>query len=85
MPHGGYSAIVFRYQPDILHYFRDFCGKTHKSNVEPACNCRCPVLLGTWIFFDPGESAFVIYAGLYLVIGIVSMLFSSQLSARKRQ
>lgn len=42
-------------------------------------------LLGSWIFFDLGESAFVIYAGVYLVIGIVSMLFSSWLSARKRQ
>lgn len=39
-------------------------------------------LLGSWISFDPGEGAFVIYAGGYLVIGIVSMLFSSWLSAR---
>lgn len=42
-------------------------------------------LLGTWIFFDPGEGAFVIYAGVYLVISIISMLFSSRLSAGKRQ
>lgn len=42
-------------------------------------------LLGTWIFFDPGEGAFVIYAGVYLVIGMVSMVFSSWLGAGKRQ
>lgn len=42
-------------------------------------------LLGAWIFFEPGEGTFVIYAGVYLVIGMVSMLFSSRLSARKRQ
>ena len=42
-------------------------------------------LLGTWIFFGPGEGAFVIYAGVYLVIGIVSMLFSSRLNSRKER
>lgn len=41
-------------------------------------------LLGTWTFFDLGEGAFVIYAGVYLIIGIVSMLFSLRLSASKR-
>lgn len=34
-------------------------------------------LLGAWMFFDMGEGAFVIYAGVYLVIGIVSMLVSA--------
>ena len=42
-------------------------------------------LLGTWLFFAPGEGAFVIYSGVYLVIGIVSMLLSSRLRARKQQ
>ena len=41
-------------------------------------------LAGTWMFFDMGEPAFVIYCGCYLVIGIVAMLISSWLSKRKQ-
>lgn len=41
-------------------------------------------LCGTWIFFEPGEGAFVVYAGVYLVIGMVSMGLSSWMSVRKR-
>jgi len=33
-------------------------------------------LLGTWIFFDMGETAFVLYSCGYLVLGIASMLIS---------
>lgn len=42
-------------------------------------------LLGTWIFFDMGEGAFVIYADVYLVIGIVSMFVSSRIHAKKHR
>lgn len=42
-------------------------------------------LLGAWIFFDMGEAAFLIYAGAYLAIGLVSMLLSSQISRRGRR
>lgn len=33
-------------------------------------------LIGTWIFFDMGEMAFILYAAVYLVIGIMAMLIS---------
>lgn len=33
-------------------------------------------LCGTWIFFDMGETAFILYAALYLVLGIAAMLIS---------
>ncbi len=33
-------------------------------------------LIGTWIFFDMGEIAFILYAAVYLVIGIMAMLIS---------
>ncbi len=33
-------------------------------------------LIGTWIFFDVGETAFILYAVVYLVLGIVAMLIS---------
>ena len=31
-------------------------------------------LAGTWIFFDPGEPAFLLYGGVYLAIGAAAML-----------
>ena len=34
-------------------------------------------LAGTWIFFSMGETAFLLYAGIYLAMGFVSMLISS--------
>ncbi len=33
-------------------------------------------LIGTWIFFDMGETAFILYTVVYLAIGIVAMLIS---------
>ena len=33
-------------------------------------------LAGTWLFFDMGETAFILYAGFYLVLGIAAMLIS---------
>lgn len=39
-------------------------------------------LLGAWIFFDMGESAFAIYAGVYLIMGIASMFLSFRISKK---
>lgn len=33
-------------------------------------------LAGTWLFFDMGERAFIIYALVYLFLGIIAMLIS---------
>lgn len=33
-------------------------------------------LIGTWVFFDMGEMAFILYAGVYLVLGMAAMLIS---------
>lgn len=34
-------------------------------------------LIGTWIFFDKGETAFIIYAVVYLILGVLAMLIST--------
>lgn len=31
-------------------------------------------LLGAWMFFDMGEQAFIMYAGIYLLLGLFAML-----------
>lgn len=33
-------------------------------------------LIGTWLFFDMGETAFIIYAVIYFILGVLAMLFS---------
>ena len=33
-------------------------------------------LLGSWIFFSMGEKAFILYAGVYLILGIAAMAVS---------
>ena len=33
-------------------------------------------LLGSWIFFSMGERAFILYAGVYLILGMAAMTIS---------
>ena len=40
-------------------------------------------LAGAWIFFEPGEMAFLLYGGCYLLIGVISMVVSSFMKNRK--
>lgn len=39
-------------------------------------------LFGTWIFFDMGEPAFILYAAVYLLLGYAAMLICGQRSLR---
>lgn len=41
-------------------------------------------LAGAWLFFDMGETAFLLYCGCYLVIGIAAMLISALVNKRKQ-
>ncbi len=34
-------------------------------------------LAGTWICFEPGETAFLLYAAIYFVLGTAAMLLSA--------
>lgn len=40
---------------------------------------------GTWLFFSFGESTFIRYAGGYLILGLLSMLFSKLFISRIRK
>ena len=42
-------------------------------------------LLGTWIFFDMGEMAFVLYAAVYLMLGLAAMFVSLVMNKRKNR
>ena len=41
-------------------------------------------LAGAWLFFEMGETAFLLYCGCYLVIGIVAMMISVFVNKRKQ-
>ncbi len=41
-------------------------------------------LLGTWIFFDPGETTFLLYAGIYLILGLCAMYITNYVRNRTR-
>lgn len=41
-------------------------------------------LAGAWLFFDMGETAFLLYAGCYLAIGMIAMLLSLLVKRMKR-
>jgi len=40
-------------------------------------------LAGAWLFFEPGESAFLTYAGIYYALGMEAMLVSRLITARR--
>ena len=39
-------------------------------------------LAGTWLFFEMKETAFLIYCGCYLIIGVIAMLVSVLVNKR---
>lgn len=41
-------------------------------------------LIGTWLFFDWREKAFVLYALIYLFLGIAAMLISMFIEKKKK-
>ena len=62
-----------------------FAGRNFKEMWSLPVISSVLFLLGTWIFFDMGERAFLLYAGIYLIIGIVVMLVSTLISKRALQ
>jgi hypothetical protein len=40
-------------------------------------------LAGAWLFFDMGETAFLLYAGVYLALGLISMWICALIARKK--
>ena len=53
-----------------------FAGKDVKHLWSLPVISAALFLIGTWIFFDMGETAFILYAVIYLALGIAAMLLS---------
>lgn len=51
-----------------------FAGKSVKERwFLPLCTAIL-FLLGAWIFFEPLETAFLLYCGIYLAFGLIAMV-----------
>ena len=53
-----------------------FAGKDMKHLWSLPVISAVLFLVGTWVFFDMGETAFILYAVVYLALGIAAMLIS---------
>ena len=53
-----------------------FAGKDMKHLWSLPVISAVLFLIGTWVFFDMGETAFILYAAVYLALGIATMLIS---------
>lgn len=50
-----------------------FAGKGRKVLWSLPILTSALFILGTWAFFGMGEPAFLLYAGIYLILGMISM------------
>ena len=80
-------AVCFELFFAINPIFSVFCGVFAGKNIKklwmlPSFNAGM-FLVGTWMFFEMGEPAFLLYCGVYLIIGICSMLVTAWLNKKK--
>ncbi|NBH86129.1 hypothetical protein D7X88_18180 [bacterium C-53] len=68
--------LFFAVNPLYTVIIGAFAGKDVKHLWNLPVISAVLFLIGTWIFFDMGETAFILYAAVYLVIGIMAMLIS---------
>ncbi|MBE6991458.1 MAG: hypothetical protein E7430_02625 [Ruminococcaceae bacterium] len=81
-------AICFILFYAVNPLFSVVCGVSAGKNIRQLY--ALPVitvvlfLTGVWLFFEIAESAFLLYGGCYLIIGIIAMLISAFANKRKK-
>ncbi len=60
-----------------------FSGRTAKRLWFQPIVTSLLFLVGSWLLFDPGETAFLLYAALYLLLGLAAMGITAFIVARK--
>lgn len=68
--------LFFAVDPIYCVIAGTFAGKDMRQLWSLPLVSAALFLIGTWIFFDMGETAFILYAAVYLVLGIAAMLIS---------
>lgn len=69
-------VLFFAINPIYSVVIGIFAGKDMKHLWSLPVISAVLFLVGTWVFFDMGETAFILYAAAYLVLGIATMLIS---------
>lgn len=77
--------LFFAVNPIYSVVIGAFAGKYIKQLWSMPIIAAILFLLGTWIFFDMGESAFILYSIIYLILGIISMLISMFICKKIKQ
>lgn len=70
-------AICFILFYAINPLFSIYLGYKADKWIYPVVNSLL-FLVGTWIFFDIGEIAFVYYAMVYLILGLITMFIKNK-------
>lgn len=76
--------LLFAVNPIYSIVVGAFAGRNRKELWGQPIFLTILFLIGTWIFFDMGEMAFVWYAGIYLMTGLAAMLVSALITKQKR-
>lgn len=69
-------VLFFAINPIYFIIMGVFAGKNMKNLWGMPIISAILFLFGSWIFFDMGQRAFIMYAGIYLILGISVMLIS---------
>lgn len=77
-------VLFFAIDPIYSVVMGVFAGKNRKELWGMPIIAAALFLLGSWMFFGMGEKAFIMYAGIYLMLGIAAMMISMMIY-RKRQ
>ena len=70
-------AVVFILFYAINPLFSIYVGYKADKWIYPVVNSLL-FLMGTWIFFDIGEIAFVYYAIVYFILGLITMFIKNK-------
>lgn len=76
---GGMAAcflLFFAVNPIYSLVIGFFSGKDMRHLWSLPVISAALFVVGTWVFFDMGEMAFILYAAVYLVLGMAAMLIS---------
>ena len=76
--------LFFAINPLYAVFSGVFAGKNLKQLWALPVITAGLFLAGAWLFFEIGETAFLLYCGCYLIIGIIAMLISAFVNKRKQ-
>ena len=75
--------LFFIVDPLFSIFLGVFAGRDAKSRWYLPVLTAALYVAGAWLFFDRGETAFLLYAAGYLALGLVAMLLTAFLRRRR--